>query len=121
MGVWPQRPRFIELVKAKVKAGASMAEIAHALGMAESTLRGYMEQWSRPPKKKALELAAVYFSVDLAELLGPEIPEADMELRHARAMMRDSLGADKAASTPDEDALKFYRLAKSVIAASFGH
>jgi hypothetical protein len=115
MDIWPQRPRFVALVKAKVKAGTPFAEIAKALGMAPATLKGYMEQHSRPPSKKLLTLAPPYFNVQDWELWGQARTDEQLELMEAHAMMRSIMGYEVAAKVSDEAALSHYRFAKTIL------
>lgn len=115
MDVWPQRPRFVALVKAKVKAGTPFAEIATALGMTPATLQGHMEQHSRPPSKKLLTLAPTYFNIPIWELWGRPMSEEEAELVEAHAMMRSIMGYEVAAKVSDADALKHYRFAKTML------
>lgn len=71
---WPQRSRFVELLDAKLSKGAGYEKVARALGLRST--RSLKHEWrydkSRRPGRKALELAADYFGVDVWELDGPQ-------------------------------------------------
>lgn len=108
---------FKNLVKAKEASGTPVAEQAMALGMEEATLRGYVEQRSRPPSKKLLDLAPDYYQVELDDLWIPAGQEQrEVEIRHARTFLRDCLNAEEATAYTDDEALGMYRLAKSTLA-----
>jgi hypothetical protein len=115
--VWPQRPRFIELVKAKERSGVPFEEIAEHLDMKPSTLQGYIEQWTRPPSKKAISLASGYFKVHISEIWGPEMTPDQVEIMNAYSMVREALGYEKAESMGELGVLLYYRAAKAMVSA----
>lgn len=117
MRTW-NRDLFVRLVKEKRDAGVSDEEIARALGdISTATLQGYLDQRGRAVSKKLLEFAPAYLGVELEDLWLDDASEDQVELRRARAMVRETLGKDRAADFTDEAALKWYRMAKNLIAA----
>jgi len=72
---WPKRGRFVELLDAKLAGGATYEEIATALGLASTRSLEQEFRTKRRPGRGTLELAAVYFDVDVWELDGPLVDD----------------------------------------------
>jgi hypothetical protein len=109
------RDLFVKLVKAKVASGVPFEAIAQGLEMAPATLQGFMDQRDRPPSKRMLDLAPDFFQVDLDDLWAEDLKPEAIELRHARSMLRDSLGYEVAETYSDAATLQWYRFGLTML------
>ena len=107
---WKQRPRFCDLVDQSVAAGATLDEIAAALGLTSrrSLEISYRYDHSRIPKRTTIEAAAAYFGVPVSEIYGDDNTS---EIQRARRMVEDAMGADVVATLTDEQVLEAYKVA----------
>ncbi len=112
MDPWKQRDRFMELVDAKIASGATVEEIAQAIGLktVRSLVHGYRYDHARMPKRTTIQLAARYFGVSETEIYGEDPAEISQEAL-ARAIAIQAMGADDVALISPEKMLEAYKVA----------
>lgn len=70
MEKWPQRPRFRELVlRHREETGMTRRALAKALGVAETTLYGYLYNGHQAPGRDSIRRIAAFFDISTSELM----------------------------------------------------
>lgn len=102
---WPQRLHFFELVDAKLGEGLTLLDVAKALGLetASSLQTSYRHDFSRIPKRQAMEKAAALFGVPIWEIYGPKPSQEDEEYRIGYDLALTAQGGGKPAAELTRD------------------
>lgn len=80
--IWPQRPQFVEHVKAyRLREKVKLADIAKSLGLEESTLKDYLYREDTRASLEVLQKASKLFRVSVTEFIDdPGAPIAGQDM-----------------------------------------